>query len=36
MNDKKDSNIKEVIKYWVEKSTESLNAAEDEFKSGRL
>ena len=36
MNEKKDSNIKEVIKYWIEKSTESLNAAEDELKAGRF
>lgn len=34
MNKKKDSNIKEIIKYWIEKSTESLSAAEDELKAG--
>jgi uncharacterized protein (UPF0332 family) len=36
MNKGKDNNIKEIIKYWVEKSVESLSAAEDELKAGRL
>ena len=36
MNKKKDDSIKEIIKYWIEKSAESLNAAEDELKAGRL
>lgn len=36
MNKKKDDGIKEIIKYWIEKSAESLNAAEDELKAGRL
>ncbi len=33
---KKEKDIKEVIDYWIEKSIESLNAAKDELKAGRL
>ena len=33
---KKEKDIKEVINYWIEKSIESLNAAKDELKAGRL
>lgn len=36
MNKRKNNNIKEIIKYWVEKSTESLSAAEDELKAKRF
>ncbi|ODS34349.1 MAG: HEPN domain protein [Candidatus Scalindua rubra] len=34
MNDEKD--LKEVLQYWLEKSEDSLAAAKDELKAGRL
>ena len=32
----KEKNLNQIIKYWIEKSTESLKSAEDELKKGRL
>jgi len=32
----KEENIKELVRYWLEKSQESLGSARDELKAGRL
>jgi hypothetical protein len=34
MNEEK--NLKAVVQYWIEKAEDSLGAAEDELKAGRL
>lgn len=32
----KKGNLKEIVRYWVEQSADSLDAADDELKAGRL
>jgi len=36
MNKEKGKELKKIVDYWIEKATDSLNAAQDELRAGRL